>query len=194
MKIFKKLIKSIKYKIKQKELNSKNVYYDKRSGNYYTFNVTYDEKEIEKRVKNNEKHINDNTIYKKKRIMTQCEQEFFKRLYTLLKEKYYIAFQVPLSSIVEKISTSKYKNELYRTIDYALIDKSTYETILLIELNDMSHLEERRIERDKKVKEICDNAGLKLIAFWTNTYYTDEEILSKIESYTKCNIEPGKPR
>ena len=40
MKIFKKLIKSIKYKIKQKELNSKNVYYDKRSGNYYTFNVT----------------------------------------------------------------------------------------------------------------------------------------------------------
>lgn len=194
MKRLKKLLNKIKYKIKQKELNSKNIYYDEKSGNYYTFNVTYDEKEIEKRVKNNEKNISNNTIYKKKRIMTQCEQEFFKRLYSHLKEKYYIAFQVPLSSIVEKISTDKYQNELYRTIDYALIDKSTYETILLIELNDMSHLEERRIERDKKVKEICDNAGIKIIAFWTNTYYTDEEILSKIKSYIKCKIEPDKPR
>lgn len=183
MRIFKKLIRKIKYKIKQKELNSKNVYYDEKSGNYYTYNVTYNKNQIEKRIENN-------TKYKKKRIMTQCEQEFFKRLYTLLKEKYYIAFQVPLSSIVEKISTSKYQNELYRTIDYALIDKSTYETILLIELNDMSHLEERRIERDKKVKEICDNADIKMIAFWTNKKYSNEEIISKIETYINCKITP----
>lgn len=183
MKIFKKLIRKIKYKIKQKELNSKNIYFDEKSGNYYTFNVTYDKNEREKQT-------NNDTKYKKRSIMTQCEQEFFKRLYNLLKEKYYIAFQVPLSSIVEKISNSKYQNELYRTIDYALIDKTTYETILLIELNDRSHFEEKRIERDKKVKEICDKAGIKLITFWTNTNYTNDEIINKIETYINCKITP----
>ena len=183
MRIFKKLLRNITYKIKQKELNSKKIYYDEKSGNFYTYNVTYNRNENERRIENK-------TKYKKKRIMTQCEQEFFKKLYNLLKEKYYIAFQVPLSSIVEKISTDKYQNELYRTIDYALIDKNTDETILLIERNDMSHLEEKRIERDKKVKEIGDNAGIKMIAFWTNKKYSDEEIISKIETYIKCKITP----
>ena len=45
--------------------------------------------------------------------------------------------------------------------------------LLLNELNDDSHNEYRRKQRDIKVKKICDKAGIKLITFYTK--YSNEK-------------------
>jgi len=52
---------------------------------------------------------------------------------------------------------------------------------LLIELNDKSHFEKNRQYRDFRVKEICGEANIPLLTFWT---HYDNEI-----SYVKNRIE-----
>lgn len=116
--------------------------------------------------------------YKSKSGMSGAEQGFYKKLVTIFSEQYNVQFQVPLSSVIKKESSERFQNELYRTIDFALFDKDTFEPVILIELNDKSHLEGRRQYRDIKVKEICEQAGLKIVTFWTQ-YENKPEYIKK---------------
>ena len=88
---------------------------------------------------------------------------------------------VPLSSVIRKKSDARFQSELYRIVDFALVDKVTMEIKLLIELNDKSHFEKNRQYRDFRVKEICGEANIPLLTFWT---HYDNEI-----SYVKNRIE-----
>jgi len=103
---------------------------------------------------------------KKKRILTEVEKEFYELLKNLLSEKYYeVLTQVALVSVIDKITHTTYRNELFRIIDFCVIDKSTTKPLLLIELNDISHKRADRVERDRKVNDICNRAGITLITF-----------------------------
>lgn len=118
--------------------------------------------------------------YESKRALTEIEQGFFVKLYDLYKDRFYVQFQVPLSSVVNKVSTDKYQNELYRTVDFALFDKNTFRPLILIELNDHTHMEGRRQYRDMRVKEICIEAKIKLITFWTSYENKKDYIFKRI--------------
>lgn len=119
--------------------------------------------------------------YEKKPILTKSEQAFYKKLCNVASDAYLVEMQVALSSIMNKISDQKYASELNRIIDFALIDRVTFMPVLLIELNDPSHNQKKRQERDAKVKALCDKAGIKIIASWTNYENTTFYIKSRIQ-------------
>ena len=50
-------------------------------------------------------------------------------------------------------------------VSYTHLD---YCPVFLIEINDQTHLAQERRERDRKVADICEEAGIPLITFWTS--------------------------
>ncbi len=133
------------------------------------------EKEIDLKKYNYNAQNHENARYYKKRYMTYNESKFYNKLVNIFNDKFIVVAQVQLSSVIKKTSgeARTYQNELYRTIDFALIDKNDLEPMLLIELNDNTHNQKNRQSRDIKVKELCEKANLKLITFWDN--YPNEE-------------------
>lgn len=98
--------------------------------------------------------------YSSKELMTEAEKCFYGALTEIVGPDFIVQPQINLATIIKKESKKRYQNELYRNIDFGIIKKDNYELLLLIELNDKSHHEHKRIERDKKVKEICDLANI----------------------------------
>lgn len=132
------------------------------------------EEEIDlKKYNNTQSH--QEARYYKKRYMTYNESKFYNKLVNLFNDRFIVVAQVPLSSVIKKVSseTRTYQNELYKTIDFALVDKNDLEPMILIELNDDTHNQKNRQARDIKVKELCEKANIKLITFWDN--YPNEE-------------------
>lgn len=125
------------------------------------------------------KKTNDN-VYIQKLLFTHNELMIYKKLKNIVKDKYIVQAQIPLSAVVKKISNTKYANELYRTIDFGIFDEIG-KVKVLIELNDKTHLSQERQERDRKVKEILKEAGIPIITLWTNKENSEEYILEKIK-------------
>ena len=105
---------------------------------------------IKKQIENNEK------VYTKKDYLTETEKNFYRKL-KKLEPQYKVIPQINLSTIINK-------NGIF-TNDFQLL--------LLIELNDQTHNQSKRKYRDIKVREICKNANIPIMTFYTN--YPNEE-------------------
>lgn len=116
-------------------------------------------------------------IYYKKKILSDNEIAFFNK-FKELNGKYIIIPQVNLASIIEKHG-GKYHSELFRNIDFGIFDIN-YNLLLLIELNDKSHTNIKRKDRDLKVKKILSDCQIPLLTFYT--YYPNEKgyVLNRI--------------
>ena len=101
--------------------------------------------------------------------MTDYERYFY-NIFVELEQEFMIKVvpQVGLSTIVKKEVNNKYISELFRNIDFAIFDKDYKEVLLLIEINDSTHNTRKRIVRDKKVEKILEDAGIRLIKFYSN--------------------------
>ena len=132
-------------------------------------------------------HSDDQSyLYEKKQaLISKSEQAFFAAIKESLPPDYYVFPQINLASFIEKNDNSRYHNELFRNVDF-LITSSTYNPLVVIEINDMTHMDAERKERDIKVEKICDEAGVKRITFWTsygvNNTYIKEKIAEAISS------------
>ena len=117
----------------------------------------------------------------KKELLTITEKKYYYIIKETFKE-YEVLPQIALSSIIEKIKNFKneYQNELNKVIDIGIFEKQTLRPLLLIEINDKSHLNFKRTKRDAKLLDICNNAGIKLIFFWIDENPTKIDIISKI--------------
>ncbi|MCH5154461.1 MAG: DUF2726 domain-containing protein [Clostridiales bacterium] len=108
-----------------------------------------------------------NSKYERKGAMlTRPEYNFLLLLREIKPDKYDVIPQVALNSVIEKKTNTSYRSELFRVCDYCFVDKDTYEPLLLVELNDRSHLRADRQERDAKVAAICSAAKIPLVTFW----------------------------
>ena len=134
-----------------------------------------------KKGNQNGNHFSGNT-YESKDIMTECEKEYLRILRRVIKPQYTIQPQIPLSSIVNKEQTEKWKTplELFRTIDFGVLD-AQYSVICVIEINDRSHYQEKRIERDQKVKEILQEANIPILTLWTEDSRSDGFVKEEIK-------------
>lgn len=138
------------------------------------------------KVKENKKIEN---IYKKRNFMTLTELNFYNKIQEL-EQEYKIVPQLNLGTIIEK-QNKGYRNELFKNIDFAIFNKNFSEILLLIELNDNTHEQKKRKQRDKKVKEICNNANIKLITFYTKYSNEKEYVLNRIrEEIKKDHFQP----
>lgn len=104
---------------------------------------------------------------RKRTYVSRAEYNFLLLLREIAPEKYEVVPQVPLAAVIDKKTQNAYRNELFRIVDYLFVDKTSYEPLLLVELNDASHNKADRMERDRKVADICERAGMPLIAFTT---------------------------
>lgn len=135
--------------------------------------------------KNNSKNKNQSSQikYQSKQLMSEYEKYFYEILSKNFAQEYIIMPQVNLASIIEKIKDfpKQYQNELYRNIDFGIFNKTTMKPLLLIEINDKTHNQPDRIKRDLKVKEICNQANIKLITFYTKYDNKPNYIISRIK-------------
>lgn len=113
-------------------------------------------------------------------LVTDTEMSFLKCIKSVLPEGYLVQAQANLASFILRTDGAKYQNELYRNIDFIITDLS-YKPMILIEINDRTHLSHSRVERDKKVAEICEEAGIPIIKLWTSYGVNPEYIKRRIE-------------
>ena len=112
------------------------------------------------------------------------------KLFLCLKEIYKytkidIFTQVALNRIV-KINTKRNKNELYknysdRSIDFVLYDSENFKIKCCIELNDGTHNEKKRKDRDEFLKEVFEYTNIPLIYIKTSNYYVQKDIKKLID-------------
>ncbi len=140
-------------------------------------------------TKNNIYKPNKNYEYSKKQFMTNNEFYFYKIFKEIaIENDLIIQPQVNLASIIDK-KDSKYRSELFRNIDFAFFSNDYKELLLLIEINDNTHRQNKRKERDKKVKKICEIAQIKLINFYTDKPNEKEYIKNRILKEIKQIID-----
>lgn len=141
-------------------------------------------KELMQKEKSVIKEKNPNLPYKlNKNIFTNNERFFYK----ILKEITYnmdliIMTKVRLADI---IYTNEYNYTYFnkikaKHIDFVLIDNNG-EIKLLIELDDKSHENYERKERDKFLNEIFENLNINLLRIPAKYIYNIEELKTKIK-------------
>lgn len=136
-------------------------------------------------IADNEKFdIKDNKLpYKRKYLLTKNELWLYKSLkeitdkygYTIL-AKVRLADLVEVSNEVEKKDYLKYFSKIKsKHIDFAICNSENLYPLLLIELNDNSHKNENRVERDNFITKILNKSGYKIL-FVYGTQKLEEQI------------------
>lgn len=110
---------------------------------------------------------------KRASIMTSSEQRYYLKLLNEFGEKYFIFPQVSVDKLVE-VTTSKnfyrYFNKInQKSVDFVLVDKNTFETVEVIELDDPTHLWKSRKKRDDFVNKVFDETGINLKRLTSNS-------------------------
>lgn len=114
-------------------------------------------------------------------LMTRTEYEYYKIIDSYFGDEYIVLPQINLASVIDKVGEG-FRTELFRNADFGVFDYN-YRPILLIEINDATHFRRDRIERDKKVAQICKKAKLPLITFWTKDGIEPQVIYKTLSKY-----------
>ena len=123
----------------------------------------------------------ENFLYEaKKTLLSQSEQGFFKAIISAVPEGYCVFPQINLASFIERMDDARFRNELFRNVDFLVTDAS-YHPCFIVEINDQTHLTAERRERDQKVQKICEEAGVPILKLWTSYGVNLEYIKGKIE-------------
>lgn len=124
----------------------------------------------------NTKKVFKNNIYKytaKRSLMTPAEDAFFIKLQEVVQDKYYVFPQVHLSAILDhRVKGQEWKYAFRhingKSVDYVLCSKATLKPTYAIELDDYTHSQADRRERDVEVERIFAAANLPLVRFKNN--------------------------
>lgn len=141
---------------------------------------------------NNE--INYKNYYRPKRYITTInELNFYNVLLEIAKELDLILFsQVSLYNILETKPNLDYKTKtIYfnkiasKSIDFVLVDKKDCRIKLCIELDDNTHKQEKRIQRDKFINELFESLEINLLRYPVYKIYYKETLKKRIQENMK---------
>ncbi len=110
-------------------------------------------------------------------LVTDTEMGYMNAIKQVLPENCILQAQANLATFIVRTDQARFQNELYRNVDFIITDLS-YKPLLVIEINDKTHLTKNRQERDKKVANICEEAGIPIINLWTS-YGVNPEYIEK---------------
>ena len=131
-------------------------------------------------VENNQNKGHSSLLYElKTSLVSKAELQFYKKLEYLYGNSYKIQVQVNLASIINKNDT--FRNDLFRNIDFGIFEKETLKPLLLIELNDSTHKNYKRYNRDIKIREILKQVQMPLITFYTDYDNNSDYIKKRID-------------
>jgi len=141
----------------------------------------------------------DFTIFTKKRIFTNNEQEFFLCLQQVAKDKCYIFSKVRLLDILRINDDLKYTNpDLYYSafnkvakmhLDFILITKDRHYIECIIELDDKTHI--NRTERDAFLNRVIETISFPFIRIPAkqNGSYSPEYVLQHLRRLQSFKID-----
>lgn len=117
-------------------------------------------------------------------LLTLTEIEYYDLLRMLVAEEYYVFPQINLASVIDKQGGQGGRTELFRNIDFGIFDRE-YKPLVLVEINDNSHLRPDRAERDKKVAKICKDAKIPLVTFWVKDGIDIKDMRRALKSHVR---------
>lgn len=126
-----------------------------------------------------------NPYSKKKYLLTLAEKNFFEVLKLSIQDtNYYICPKVRMADIVyvhEKYNYTAYFNKIKsKHIDFVLCDITSMSPLIAIELDDSSHLDLDRIERDTFFNLTLTECGITVIRFDVKKSYNVNHIKEKL--------------
>lgn len=132
---------------------------------------------------------NDKYLYDvRKTLISKSEQGFYNAIKASVPEEYCVFPQINLASFIDRTDNVRFHNELFRNVDFLITD-AEYTPKFIIEINDQTHLNNDRKERDEKVKKICEEAGIPILTLWTSYGVNPEYIKGRInETLTKIPV------
>ncbi|MBR6562559.1 MAG: DUF2726 domain-containing protein [Clostridia bacterium] len=129
-------------------------------------------------VRESAKTDNDSYLYDVRNILiSKSEQNFYQAIKFALPEGHYVFPQINLATFIERTDDARFHNELFRNVDF-LVTNDKYRPLFIIEINDQTHYNSERKERDEKVRKICEEAGIPILKLWTS-YGANEEYIKK---------------
>lgn len=126
------------------------------------------------------------TYQSKESFMSSAEREFFGVLKSAVGSKYQIFAQVHLPTILDhKINGQNWHGAFRhideKSVDFVLCDSISFKPLLAIELDDKSHDEESRQQRDEKVERIFKEANFPLLRFENHGQFDQAGIARRID-------------
>lgn len=128
----------------------------------------------------------------RKHLMTSREEDFFKTLNEIFKERWYVIPQVNLSSLLNHEVKGQNWNGAFqhinrKTVDYVLLSKSDLSVVCAIELDDSTHDSPARRKRDAEVENIFQSVKLPLVRFRNVGKLSKQDIVNRVaESIQSC--------
>ena len=130
-------------------------------------------------------------------FLSPAELSFYKVLGSVISPDYIILTKVRLADIFfvsrpnENLS---YLNRIsQRHIDILLCTTTTIKPVVGIELDDASHSQSTRKQRDEFVDQVFLTAGLPLVHMPVQRAYTSQEIMSRLEQYLNNDLSVSAP-
>ena len=127
-------------------------------------------------------NFNDPNFYLynlKPRLVSKAEQQYYDVICSSVPNGCHVFPQVNLAAFITKADASRFQNELFRNVDFLVVDVNFY-PVFIIEINDQTHLTPERKERDEKVLKICEEAGIPILRLWTSYGVNPEYIKKRI--------------
>lgn len=119
--------------------------------------------------------------------MSEAEKQFYFVLAEILGNEYLIFSKVRMADLLylPRMGNSEYYHYFNKIqskhVDFLICDKENIKPLLVIELDDLSHLKIDRILRDKLVDKIFENAKLPIIHIKFANPYNKLEVFDKIK-------------
>ncbi len=115
----------------------------------------------------------------KKTLISNTEDAFYNAIKTSLPNGFCVFPQINLAAFINRTDNTRFHNELFRNVDFLVTD-SAYQPKFVIEINDQTHTNRERKERDEKVQKICEEAGVPILKLWTSYGVNPDYIKKKI--------------
>lgn len=120
-------------------------------------------------------------------VMTDAERECFQALVSEMGPDYYFFPQIHLDAIVEPTNTRKdrflaFKHINQKSVDFVACDKKQLRPLFAIELDDKTHNQPKRMERDREVERILEGAGIALIRIPNRGRFDPKEVAAMVQN------------
>ena len=130
----------------------------------------------------------------KSSLMSKAESDFFIKLNRAVSERYYVFPQVHLSALLDhKVKGQEWKYAFShvngKSVDYVLCDRSTLAPAYVIELDDFTHERSDRIERDREVERMFQEARLPLVRFKNKDILESEIVQALVDARLSVNVQ-----
>ena len=117
---------------------------------------------------------------RKEYLLTQNELKFYKLLKSITDKYNLIIFtQVSLYQIIKANNFKDFNKIKSKSIDFVITDINS-KIKLCIELDDKTHIREKRQERDIFINNTFQSLGIKLLRIPVQNYYNLEELENNI--------------